>query len=153
LESTQRNVQVVPALAGTRVQLDEGVELEIAGVPEIVMDTHNLSVRLVYGTPFPNGMSFLLAGDSAPLRNGGPPGGLPSSAVLRLARHGSQWANSPEILAAVNPSVAIISVDADNRYGLPSPDFCQRLWVHVAPSEMPLARERFTLGTSFTLWS
>jgi competence protein ComEC len=73
--------------------------------------TPSLSVRLVSGN-----VSFLLPGRYA----SAPAAGWPPSTVFRLARSGSSWVNPPEMLASVNPSVAIISVDADNRYGLPA---------------------------------
>ncbi|MBN1887219.1 MAG: ComEC/Rec2 family competence protein [Thermoflexales bacterium] len=109
--AAQRNAQIVPALVGTRVQLDEGVELEIVGAPATITGTESSSVRITSGN-----VAFLLAGESAPAK------GWTGSTVLRVAKHGSRWANSPEMLEAINPSIAIISVDADNRWGLPSPE-------------------------------
>jgi competence protein ComEC len=40
--------------------------------------------------------------------------------VLKVAHHGSAY-QSPALLAAVRPRVAVISVGADNDYGHPAP--------------------------------
>lgn len=109
-----QRARVTPALAGARLQLDGGVELEIVGAP--LTGAAGASVRVVYGS-----VSFLLAGESAP------PRGWPASTVLRAAGHGSERLNTPEMLAAVNPSAAIISVARRNRFGLPSPALLERL--------------------------
>ncbi len=42
--------------------------------------------------------------------------------VLKVGHHGSSTSSTDEFLAAVNPSLAIISVGADNLYGHPSAD-------------------------------
>jgi competence protein ComEC len=42
--------------------------------------------------------------------------------VLKVGHHGSSTSSGDEFLAAVHPSVAIISVGADNTYGHPSAD-------------------------------
>jgi competence protein ComEC len=42
--------------------------------------------------------------------------------VLKVGHHGSSTSSGDDFLAAVNPSVAIISVGADNMYGHPSID-------------------------------
>ncbi len=108
-----QRAQVVPAVAGTRLQLDRGVDLEIVGAPDSCKEQNcetSLSIRLAAGN-----VSFLLAGESVP------PNGWPASTVLRLARHGSEQANPPELLEGTSPTVAIVSIDANNRFGLPSP--------------------------------
>ncbi len=44
-----------------------------------------------------------------------------SSQVLKVAHHGSRTSTTPEFVAGVRPSVAVISVGADNRFGHPHP--------------------------------
>jgi competence protein ComEC len=48
------------------------------------------------------------------------------SAVLKVPHHGSRTSSGAGLLAAVDPAVAIISVGAGNRYGLPSPEVRRR---------------------------
>jgi competence protein ComEC len=47
------------------------------------------------------------------------PGGL-SAQVLKVPHHGSATGLSPELLAAIHPAVALISVGAKNPYGHPA---------------------------------
>jgi len=49
------------------------------------------------------------------------------SDVLKLGHHGSKTSSSVLWLEQVNPEVAIISVDKNNRYGHPHPEVLERL--------------------------
>ncbi len=49
------------------------------------------------------------------------------AAVLKVAHHGSRSATGRELLAAVGPSVAIVSAGAGNGYGHPHPATLRRL--------------------------
>jgi competence protein ComEC len=44
------------------------------------------------------------------------------AAVLKVPHHGSRTSSTPPFVATVDPRIAVISVGADNRYGLPSRD-------------------------------
>jgi competence protein ComEC len=48
-----------------------------------------------------------------------------SASVLKAGHHGSKTSSSPAFLDRVNPSVALVSVGADNTYGHPSPSTLQ----------------------------
>ena len=58
--------------------------------------------------------------------------GLPRVDMLKVAHHGSGTASSDDMLAAVQPGAAIISVGAANTYGHPSPKTIERLQAHAA---------------------
>lgn len=60
---------------------------------------------------------WLLARDPAALR----------ADILKVAHHGSRTSSTAPLLDAVSPSLALISVGADNRYRHPSPDVVQAL--------------------------
>jgi competence protein ComEC len=47
--------------------------------------------------------------------------------VLRLGHHGSSTSNTPDLLAAVAPSIAIYSAGVDNRYGHPHDEVVARI--------------------------
>jgi competence protein ComEC len=44
-----------------------------------------------------------------------------ASTVLKVPHHGSRTSSGPAFVAAVLPELAVLSVGADNRYGLPAP--------------------------------
>jgi len=44
-----------------------------------------------------------------------------ASTILKVPHHGSRTSSGPAFVAAVRPEVAVLSVGADNRYGLPAP--------------------------------
>jgi competence protein ComEC len=47
--------------------------------------------------------------------------------VLKVGHHGSRYATSAELLAAVKPEAAIISVGSSNNYGHPTPETLDRI--------------------------
>jgi competence protein ComEC len=49
-----------------------------------------------------------------------------ASDVLKVPHHGSRTSSTPEWLAAVRPTLAVVSVGAQNSYGLPSPEVLAR---------------------------
>jgi competence protein ComEC len=56
--------------------------------------------------------------------------GLPTVDMLKVAHHGSATASSEALLAALRPSVAVISVGAGNTYGHPNGGTLARLQAH-----------------------
>ena len=52
---------------------------------------------------------------------------LPELDVLVVGHHGSKYSTSPEFLGLTQPRVAVISVEADNRYGHPAQEVLDRL--------------------------
>ena len=114
---------VTQARAGEVIDLGDGATIEVLHPPETLMsgtdsDLNNASIvlRVVYGE-----VSFLLTGDifveaeremlsqDMDVR----------STVLKVPHHGSRTSSSPEFIEQVSPSVAVISVGADNRFGHP----------------------------------
>jgi len=71
---------------------------------------------------------FLLAGD---IEEGVDPvllqRGLPRVDLLKVAHHGSRTSSTPAFLAAVQPTVAVVSSGAGNPYGHPAPATIDRL--------------------------
>jgi len=84
----------------------------------------SLSLRVAFGN-----VSMVTTGDAEiPAEREMIESGLYLGAdILRLGHHGSRTSTSQEFLDAVNPSIAIIQVGADNRYGHPHQEVMDRL--------------------------
>jgi competence protein ComEC len=118
----QKRPPVHLARAGMRIHLGDDVWLEVLNPsPTLIRgsgsDTNNNSIvaRLQYGR-----VAFLLPADvqaGVEARLSADP--RVRAQVLKLAHHGSDTSSTPAFLAAVQPWVAVVSVGADNRYGLP----------------------------------
>ena len=52
---------------------------------------------------------------------------IPILDVLVVGHHGSKYSTSTELLDMTRPRVAVISVEADNRYGHPAQEVLERL--------------------------
>jgi len=87
-------------------------------------DAASLVMRVCYGR-----RSFLFTGDMDPVseRRLAQSGKLPASDVLKAPHHGSRRSTTPELLAQLRPSVALISAGFENAYGHPHPDVLERL--------------------------
>lgn len=111
------------ARAGQEIELGDGIRLEVLHPPSPLLqgtsdDIDNNGVVLCLSW---NKVSFLLTADigqeaewyliaqRANLK----------STVLKVAHHGSQTSTSTGFLAVADPEVAVISVGAENRFGLP----------------------------------
>ena len=122
-EATRRHVPVRIARCGDRLRLDE-LSLEVlspcgslltSGKNDI--NENSLVVRIALGRA-----RFLFMGDAGAqtesllLRRG-----IDLRAnVLKVGHHGSAYASSPAFIAAVQPSLALISVGRHNSFGHPS---------------------------------
>ncbi|GIW19830.1 MAG: hypothetical protein KatS3mg065_0126 [Chloroflexota bacterium] len=125
--------RAVVAAAGDRLAVD-GVTLDVlwpvAGtVPAIAPDSGsevNDASLVLLGTAV--GHRFLLSGD---IEEGVDPElvarGLPRLDLLKVPHHGSRTATTAGLLEATRPSLAVISVGADNPYGHPAPETLERL--------------------------
>jgi competence protein ComEC len=109
----------------------DAVDLRVVGPARPIIGTrsdpnnNSLLLRARVG-----GVTILLLGDAeaeeqhALLADGGPD--LVRADVLKVAHHGSSY-QDPELLDAVRPAVALVSVGAGNTYGHPSGPVLQRI--------------------------
>jgi competence protein ComEC len=115
------------AVAG-RVETMSGVKIvslnPLTAADGLRANEHAVVLRLEYGLA-----SFLLASDiGAPAERAMLAARVPLDAtVLKVGHHGSRASSTPEFLAAVRPSLAVISVGARNAYGHPAPETLARL--------------------------
>ena len=127
------NVPVIGLQQGGWLDLGDGVALWALWPPpeealrawdEDDKNERSLVLKLVYGD-----FAVLLTGDTGQpsearlLRAGQPVG----AQVLKVGHHGSEHSSSPAFIEAVGPSVAVIQVGAENRYGHPDPEVLEIL--------------------------
>jgi competence protein ComEC len=112
---------------GDRFTLD-GVTVEVLHPDSAWMargldaNENSLVLRVTYGD-----VRFVFPGDAGILMEHTVTATVGRATVLKVGHHGSATATSDAWLAAMAPSVAIVSVGRNNRYGHPSPDVIARL--------------------------
>ena len=133
---------VLEAQRGHRIALGDGVVLEVLhpGPVTVEGETNNnsLVLRLSYRE-----VVFLLTGDvEAPVEAAMLTRGAPLDAtVLKVGHHGSDSSTTAPFLDAVSPSLAVISVGADNRFGHPDAAVLARLHAVLPPDRVLLTAQ------------
>jgi competence protein ComEC len=99
---------------------------EIAAPPGLSANDASLVVRLEYG-----GQSLLFAGDieeagEAELVARGRLGVPVRADLLKVPHHGSRTSSSDELLEAVRPALAVMSLGRQNRFRFPAPEVVAR---------------------------
>ncbi len=123
------------ARAGQRIDLGGGNFIELLNPPrpplsgtESDVDNNGVVIRVSAGE-----VSFLLLPDTmleaerSLIRRRA---GL-ASTVLKVGHHGSNTSTSADLLATVDPVIAVISVGEDNRFGHPTSEVTERLAAEV----------------------
>lgn len=129
---TQQSLPATPAVAG-QVWPVGPAELKVLWpltdlTDQPVPSTNNASVvaRLEF-----NQVTLLLTGDAeTPVEQAllaEYPAAELQSDILKVSHHGSKSSTTAEFLTAVHPSIALVSVGANNRYGHPASDVTRRL--------------------------
>jgi len=139
-ELNTRNVRLYTLHEGMQLNPGRDIRMEVLNPPAALFsgtsdDINNNSIvlRLVYGD-----VSFLLTADiemDAERLLAGSRADLRSS-VLKVAHHGSRGSNSDEFLAIVDPSAAVISAGAINRFSHPHKETLDRLRAVLAGSNI-----------------
>lgn len=127
------DVPVVEMQQGGWLDLGDGAALWVLwppreeglkGLDEDDKNERSLVLKLVYGE-----FSALLTGDighlseESMLREGQPV----AAHVLKVGHHGSEQSSTPAFIETVGPSMAVIQVGAENRYGHPDPEVLEIL--------------------------
>ncbi len=128
---TENGIKSTIACAGQQIDMGDGMVMEVLNPPvnplsdsESDLDNNSVVLHLRDGR-----VSFLLAADimrDTEWELVRERADLPGT-VLKVAHHGSATSTTPEFLAVVNPEVAVISVGADNKFGLPNQEVVSRL--------------------------
>jgi competence protein ComEC len=127
----KQKIEYEIAQSGQEIDLGDGIKIEVLNPPSPPLqntsddvDNNGVVLRLSWKE-----VSFLFTADihkeaewylTARRAN-------LKSTVLKVAHHGSRTSTSPGFLAVVDPQVAVISVGADNRFGLPNTEVLDRL--------------------------
>ena len=136
---------VIQVQAGQVIDLGDGATIEVLHPPETLMsgtdsDLNNASIvlKVVYGD-----VSFLLTGDIfvKAEREILSQGIDVQSTVLKVPHHGSRTSSSPEFVEQVSPSVAVISVGADNRFGHPHAETLEVLGQYAPEARVMTTRD------------
>ncbi len=129
-EIISKNIAHTIARKGQRIILDKknNIYFEILFPDRDVStwETNNGSIvgRIVYGDT-----SFLMMGDASFLTEGlvVANNDISGTDVLKVGHHGSKTSTGVALLEAIQPSFAVISAGAGNRYGHPTPETLARL--------------------------
>ena len=143
----RENATEVQAVQGSRFTLD-GVLFEVLWPPQELLsgtssDLNNASVvlRVSYGAT-----SFLLPADIHSDAEARLVQTMSiDSDVLKVPHHGSRTSSSPAFLDAVSPAAAVISVDAESRYGHPHAEIVQALRARVSEENVILTSDSGTI--------
>lgn len=144
-----REIHYNIAHAEQEIDLGDGIKIEVLHPPSLLLqgtsddvDNNGVVLRLNW-----NKVSFLFTADirqeaewdliarRANLK----------STVLKVAHHGSRTSTSPEFLAVVDPEVAVISVGANNRFGLPNTEVLDRLTQRLGSDTVYLTSNHGTI--------
>ncbi len=139
-ELDARNVDVQEGIQGMTVALGEEVVLEVLNPPQPLhsgtssdLNNNSIALRLTYG----EASALLMADLFTEAEYGLLDAGIDVSAdVLKVGHHGSATSTSPDLLAAVRPAAAAVSVNEENRFGHPSPEVMARLAGAVGPDQL-----------------
>lgn len=121
----ERRVPVAKLFQGDRREIG-GVLVEILNPPRDIPDQQSendrsVVIRLTYGN-----RRFLLTGDIEQASERVLVGSRIDADVLKVPHHGSRSSSSPDLVKAVKPKFAIISVGRRSPFGHPNPDVVER---------------------------
>ncbi len=119
-----KQIDLVQVRAGYRIQLDDGLVMEVLHPPALPAITDNLHdsalvLRVSYGSA-----SFLLTSDLGldGQRELLSQGISPAATVLQLPQHATRSSLDADFLRQVHPQLAMVQIDAANTRGDPNPD-------------------------------
>lgn len=142
---TDEGVERSVLYGGQQLRTGDGVVIDVLNPPAEqpkwtpdILNNGSLVLRVSYGE-----VSFLLTGDiqheaeEQLVANGG----SLRSTVYKAPHHGSDTSSTAAFLGAVDPSIAVISVGVDNRFGHPDEGVVARLEDAVSPGNVFLTSE------------
>lgn len=116
----RKNIPVLVAEQGQTIDLDPSLSILVLSPPkerlEGDLNANSIVLKVSYGTT-----RFLFTGDAGTVAEQALLKTIysPQAGVLKVAHHGSADATSAAFLSRVHPTIAVISLAADNPYGYP----------------------------------
>jgi competence protein ComEC len=126
-DANRLGVRIVSRKAGDEFQMGGGTVRILAPEPDPVSHTWRANDDCVVMKVSFGGTSALLEGDAERAAERKIVDENPQADLLKVAHHGSATSTLPELLAAVHPRFAVISVGARNVYGHPRAEVLGRL--------------------------
>jgi len=126
----ERDVQRITAVTGMTLSLGEEVQITVLNPPTtpLVGTRSDLNSNSVVLRVDHREVSFLFTGDAEePSEQVMIRQGIDPVDVLKVAHHGSDHSTTRGFIGAVDPSIAVISCGADNRYHHPGDETVKRL--------------------------
>jgi beta-lactamase superfamily II metal-dependent hydrolase len=128
-ELHRHKVKSYPVMKGTVIKLDASTRMKVlypTNKETAGLDANDLSIVMLLEY---KSVGFLFAGDSTEDSEIEICKTYPDlrAQVLKVGHHGSAGSSCRTWLEQVRPSLAVISVGRDNRFGLPSPETLQRI--------------------------
>jgi len=117
-------------VAGVTFNLDDGIRIELLNPQQKKLSNtrSDLNANSVVARVTHGENCFYLSGDSeADTEELMLQKGLQPCAVYKVAHHGSQYSSTAPFLAALKPTIALVSAGEGNHYGHPTPEALERL--------------------------
>lgn len=154
-------------LDGDTIKLDSGIKLSVVGPTKAFLEQTAVNGKYITSSEFASleilvtysSFSLLLTGDSQYQELGETlqlhSAQVHNITVLQTPHHGSRTGTTPEIIAALRPQLATISVGAHNTYGHPAPStvaILQQAGVKISRTDKTGTLRLITNGRSYNLY-
>ena len=126
----QKNIKIIKVKAGNKLKIDNSTYIDILWPLENQLQQNPLNNNSIVCKIAYKNVSMLFTGDIEAIAENEITkiyGKKLHANILKVAHHGSITSSTEELLALVNPEIALIGVGANNKFGHPSGEVIERL--------------------------